>query len=296
MDNTTFVNFITKGLTVEKSETGTRDFIGHITAEIVDKQDEFIAINEVLKAFPEFMRLHRTLSDSHSSRGVGTVKEYALSEIEGHPSVMIKGTIHRSETVELYDHIWEEIKSGVRKGLSIGGASKSKEPMIKNGKIIMKLADLEIYEIDVCVNPANKLAIIKDVNIFAKAVGRDDIIKHACDIRDIIQCDTIRCEFSKVHDLSGGKKQKVSGEEMDKTMSLIRKPIRGKTWDEWGEILAGKYPDKATRDRVIAAMEVAEKENISKLQNTSFRYGTESQLKKTVGKGMYRICFHKNRI
>ncbi len=92
----TFVNFITKGLTVEKSEMGTRDFTGHITVEIADKQDEFIAVNEVLKAFPEFMRLHKTLSDSHSSRGVGIVKEYELSEIEGHPSVMIKGTIHQS--------------------------------------------------------------------------------------------------------------------------------------------------------------------------------------------------------
>jgi len=278
----TFVNFITKGLSIEKSEMGTRDFTGHITVEVVDKQNEYIAIEEVFKAFPEFMKLRHLLSDSHSNRGIGNVTEYAISEIEGHPSIMIKGTIDKSDTVELYDHVWEEMKSGIRKGLSIGGASKSKEPVIKNGKIIMKLGDLEIYEIAVCNEPANPLALIKDINTFAKAVERDDIIKHVSDTRDIIQCNTVQCEFSKVHDLSGGKKQKVPGEEVDKTMSLIRKPIRGKTWEQWDRKLRAKYPDKETRGKIIGSMEAAEKENITKLKNLAFNYSVEGQLQKTI--------------
>lgn len=263
-----FINFVTKGLTIEKSEMGDRDFVGHITAEIVDKQDEFIAIEEVLKAFPEFMRLHKVLSDSHSNRGVGVVKEYALSEIEGHPSVMIKGTIHKSDTVELYDHVWEELKSGMRKGLSIGGASKEKEPMIKNGKIVMKLKSLEIYEIAICINPANPLALIKDVNTFAKALDNNDIIKHIDENRSIIHCNTIECEFSK--------------EDIDKTMSLIRKPIKGKTWEHWDEKLRAKYPDKETRGKIIGSMEAAEKENITKLKNLAFRYSVEGKLQSTI--------------
>jgi len=271
MDKDVYIlNFVTKGLEIVKSENGERDFTGHITVEIVDKQDEFIAIHEVLKAFPAFMSIHPTISDSHSNRGVGIVKDYGLSEIEGHPSVMIKATIYKHESITLYDHVWEEIKSGVRKGLSIGGASKSKVPIFKDGKIIMKLGDLEIYEIASCVDPANRLALVKDINTFAKGLERDDIIKDI-DGRQIIQCDTVECMFSKT-------------EKIDKTMSLVRKPIRGKTWEQWDEKLRSKYPRVEERNKIIGSMEAAEKANIKKLESLAFKYSVEGKIQKTLRK------------
>ena len=190
-----FVNFITKGIeTVEKDDS--RVFSGHITAEIVDHQNEIIFVKDVMKVMDTYMSVMPVISDVHSNRMVGKCTSYEKSEINGQPSVKIWGVIFKQEGVELYDQVWNKIKTGVYQGLSMGGGSKRREPMYKNGKYVIKLMDLELYEIAVCPSPANPLAIIDKHNEFAKSeVLSKKQFEH--DGRNIVQCSSVLCELSK---------------------------------------------------------------------------------------------------
>jgi len=191
-----FNQFITKNIKIEKSDGDRRIFTGHITAEIVDHQNDFIFVKEVLDIMNTYMKVMPVVSDAHSNRIVGKTLEYAKSEIEGVPSVMVKIEIFKQEGVVLYDQVWEKIKSKEYQGLSMGGGSKYKEPIMKDGKLAMNLKNLELYEIAVCPSPANPLAIIDKFNEFAKANNVESKV-HNIDGRNIIQCSSIPCTFDK---------------------------------------------------------------------------------------------------
>lgn len=196
MEEIRFANFITRGF--EKGDDDEkRIFKGHISAEIVDKQNEFIARDEILKKIDLYMKLTRGVSEVHSNRIVGQIDKYEKSEIQGHPSVYVEGHVFKQDGVQLYDQVWNKVKSGEYSGLSMGGASHDREQIVKDGKIAMSLKNLEIYEIALCQTPANPLAIIDYVNQFAKAVNMEDKIKKSEDGRSYIQCNSIECVIEK---------------------------------------------------------------------------------------------------
>ena len=114
-----FVNFITKGIDFEK-EGDRRIFTGHITAEVVDHQNDFIFVKEVMAVMETFMKVLPVLSDAHSNRMVGKVLGYEKSEIDGHESVKIKAEVFKQEGVSLYDNVWNKIKKGEYAGLDNG--------------------------------------------------------------------------------------------------------------------------------------------------------------------------------
>jgi len=276
MDNLLeFTNFITKGIEIEKSEG--RVFTGHLTVEVVDKQNEFIAIDEIIKAMKNYMELTPNISDFHSNRMVGKMLAFEKSEYKGHPSVKAKIRIHKQEGTLLYDQVWEKIKSGEYKGLSIGGAAKTKIPIIKNGKMYVMLKDLEIYEFAVCPNPANQLAVIDYVNDIAKAMDNTEMLQDR-NGRNVIQCDSVVCQFEKGTNLDNDidadniqpyqikeirEKQKEHSLQIKKLYE-ISKPIRGHDWAYWDKELESEYPDKETRSKVIGAMEYKDKSEIEK--------------------------------
>ncbi len=184
-----FNKFITKGIKIEKDDDEKRTFSGHISAEIVDKQNEFIAQNEIVKSMDSWLNCGAPLSDAHSNRIVGKGTSYEKSEYEGTPTVKIHGEIYKEYT--LHDEVWKELQSGDRQGLSIGGSSKTgRQPIVKDGRTAFELKDLEIYEVAVCKSPANSLAIIDNVNEFAKSY---DLTSRLAGDRNIIQCDSIDC-------------------------------------------------------------------------------------------------------
>lgn len=191
----TFDRFITKGITIEKSDR--RIFKGHITAEIIDRQQEFIFVAEVMKIMKAFMEVNPVISDFHSNRMVGQVLKYEQSEYQGVATVLITGLIYKKDGITLYDKVWEKVVKGVYSGLSMGGASKERKPIFKDGRMALELRKLELYEIALCETPANPFAIIESVNIFAKSVGLDqDMIKEE-NGREFIQCTSISCKFEK---------------------------------------------------------------------------------------------------
>ena len=111
-----FPHFITKGIEVngKNFETGDerRVFKGHITAEIIDKQHEFVFVKEVMKIMETFMSVNPVISDYHSNRMVGKVLAYEQSEYQGVPTVLITGELYKKDGVTLYDKVWDKVVKG----------------------------------------------------------------------------------------------------------------------------------------------------------------------------------------
>ena len=203
-----FPHFITKGIEVngKNFETGDerRVFKGHITAEIIDKQHEFVFVKEVMKIMETFMSVNPVISDYHSNRMVGKVLAYEQSEYQGVPTVLITGELYKKDGVTLYDKVWDKVVKGEYAGLSMGGASKEREPIQKDGKMALELRKLELYEIALCDTPANPFAIIESVNTFAKAQGLEEMVKDY-NGREQIRCNSLSCKFEKGTDLNQDK-------------------------------------------------------------------------------------------
>lgn len=190
-----FPNFITKGIEIEKSNR--RILTGHITAEIIDRQQEFIFVKEVLAIMKNFMEVNPVISDFHSNRMVGRVLDYEKSEYQGVPTVKITAEIYKKDGVTLYDKVWEKVLKSEYTGFSMGGASKEREPIMKDGRMALELKKLELYEIALCPTPANPFAIIEKVNMFAKTAGLEDKMIKEEGGRQYIQCTSIGCRFEK---------------------------------------------------------------------------------------------------
>ena len=190
-----FSDFVTKGLTVDTADQR-RIFKGHITAEIIDRQQEFIFVKEVMKIMETFMEVNPVISDYHSNRMVGKVLSYEKSEYKGVATVLITGEVYKKDGITLYDKIWDKVVKGEYSGLSMGGASKEREPIQKDGKMALELRKLELYEIALCDTPANPFAVVESVNKFAKANGIEKMVKDF-NGRQQIRCTSLGCKFEK---------------------------------------------------------------------------------------------------
>tara|TARA_R110002126_G_scaffold239608_2_gene382940 strand:- start:614 stop:1504 length:891 start_codon:yes stop_codon:yes gene_type:complete len=191
-----FENFVTKGITIESGDER-RIFKGHMTAEIIDRQNEFIFQKEVMSIMENYMSVNPVISDFHSNRMVGQVLKYEASEYEGVATVLITGEVYKKDGVTLYDKVWDKVLKGEYAGLSMGGASKEREPIMKDGKMALELRKLELYEIALCETPANPFAVIESVNTFAKTAGMDQEMIKEANGREYIQCTSLSCKFEK---------------------------------------------------------------------------------------------------
>lgn len=191
-----FPALITKGLEIDDTD-GRRIFKGHITAEIIDRQQEFVFVKEVMAIMETFMKVNPVMSEVHTNRMVGKVLDYQESKYQGVPTVLITGEVYKVDGVTLYDKVWDKIVKGEYRGLSMGGASKEREPIIKDGRQALELRKLELYEIAICPTPANPFAIIEKVNTFAKANHIDENRIQDLDGRCILKCDQLGMCFEK---------------------------------------------------------------------------------------------------
>ncbi len=225
-DSFSFSKFVTKGINIEKDDEK-RIFSGHIGADIVDRQNEFVATEEILKTMDSWMDCGAPITDSHSNRIVGKGLGYEKGEYEGTPTVKISAQIYKR--YKLHNDVWKEIKDGVRKGLSIGGSTTTgKNMIVKDGRAVFELRDLEVYEVAVCKSPANPLAVIDNVNEIAKNC---DLTMKSVGDRNIIQCDTVDCVVNK------------SETEVGKALSTLQKWMNiGETSNVSNENLASQDP------------------------------------------------------
>lgn len=220
-----FNKFVTKA--IEIGDDNQRTFSGYITAEIVDKQGEFIFVDEMMPIMEKFMKIMPVMSEVHTNRITGEVLGYSKTVVPDTdiPAIKIDAKVFKAEGVTLYDRVWKKIVNKEYKGLSIGGASKTREPFIKNGRQTVLLKDLELYEIAICPEPANGFAKIDWVNTVAKA-DESGTIKGTLQKR-VIQCDGMQCLMGKGvnSDVDVDADNKKTHNELDSKNSVLYKDL-----------------------------------------------------------------------
>ena len=190
--------FNTKALLLKEDNTD-RYFEGILSVEMKDQQGEITSIDELYKALPAWIDRGGAMSDTHSNRIVGkgiNFEKVTLTSKNGIelPAIKILGKIHNSSALD--DFIWKQIQTGVYKGLSFGGATKTdRTPVVQSdGSMAYALKDLEIYEVAVCEDPAVAFALITDINPMAKSIE----VKKAFHVEEKgeelkVKCDGTKC-------------------------------------------------------------------------------------------------------
>lgn len=198
MDMLFFNKLITKSLTV--GDTNRRIFEGYLTVEMIDKENEITVVDELMKVLPIWMARGAPISDTHSNRIVGKGINFAKTTVKDkdgttYPAVLIQGEIFKD--YELDNNIWNAMKTGKYRGLSMGGAIKKDRIPIRNkdGRLAYALTDLEHYEVAVCPEPMVPLALITQTNNVAKALA--DNYQDRGDGTMCIRCDNFGCYVKK---------------------------------------------------------------------------------------------------
>lgn len=145
---------------------------GWASVEVKDSQGEIIPINELKRVMNTWMDRGGMITDTHSNRVVGKGLNWAekIHPETKKPGIVIDYKIHKDYSID--DDVWDEIKSGKRKGLSFGGRALN-EPKFKkdrDGKgFARELSGIEAYEMASVDDPANKFAENTYVNFLAKS-------------------------------------------------------------------------------------------------------------------------------
>jgi len=155
------------------------------SVEVIDLQGDIVPISEMKKAMYKFMDRGGSIMYGHSNKPVGKVLQWEVEKFPGSDVYGIKFVAKIFKDYQFDDEVWKLIKSGELKGFSIGAQAKEKKMMLKDEssglpKEVGVLHDLNLMEISVCKEPANPLAIVEEVNYFAKSADekKKDEKKH----------------------------------------------------------------------------------------------------------------------
>lgn len=151
---------------------------GWASVEIVDRQGQIVPIDELNSALIRYSIRGAPLNYGHKNHQVGRVINwYIIKHPEtGKWGVYIIAYVFKGEPI--YDIVWEAIKEGKLTGFSIAGiAGETVRDMVKDVDGLMKSAEIlkkiTITEISIVEKPANPLAVIEQVNKFAKSMNDD---------------------------------------------------------------------------------------------------------------------------
>lgn len=185
-----------------KEESGERWVEGIVSAQILDKQGEITIRDELMKALKDMLTKGKSMTDTHSNRIVGEWESFEPITIMGTDGAEIaairgKGKIFNGG--KLYDDVWQKVKSGVYRGFSFGGATKSDRipARMKDGRTAYLLKDLESWEVSICQSPAVPLALMMKFNTLAKSYSEEELGKMSLIQRDDdsmgVQCEGNIC-------------------------------------------------------------------------------------------------------
>ena len=221
---------ITKSMAVKNAKE--REFEGIATIEMVDKDDEITVRDNIYKQFPIWMKRGAPINDVHTNRVVGKGLGYSKVKVKDPKSgkmlsaIKMRGKIYSDHEVD--DRVWKAIQKKEYKGLSFGGANRSKrEPVrMKGGKVAYRLEDVELYEISVCKSPTANLALITDFSKLAKGMDENQIQK--ANVFDDKDGNTMmRCTDAMCYVMSKGKPdddlQKELNTRLDVNNALTKK-------------------------------------------------------------------------
>lgn len=150
-----------------------------MTVEVKDKQGDVVPIDQIEPVMDIWMKRDAPIIDEHSNKPIGKAIKWTKSihKETGKEGIILDYKIHKDY---LRDHqAWEEIKSGKRTGLSIGGSALGL-PEIKvddySGDLGKYLKNLELYEVSSVYKPANQYGKTIAVNHLAKS-NKDQVGK-----------------------------------------------------------------------------------------------------------------------
>ena len=170
-------------------DEGERVVRGYASVQIKDSQGEIIPIKGTTglkRSMNTWMDRGGIITDTHTNRVVGKGLNWAekVHPKTGKPAIIIDYKIHKDYSID--DQVWDEIKSGKRKGLSFGGRALD-EPTIKRDKdsdgVVRELGNFEAYEMASVEDPANKFAENTHVNFLAKSNSDKNVEKLSNDLQ-----------------------------------------------------------------------------------------------------------------
>ena len=168
------------------------------------------------------------------------------------------------EDYQIDDEVWKLIKAGELRGFSIGAQAKEEKMMLKDEKSglpkeVGVLHDLNLMEISVCKEPANPLAIVEEVNYFAKSA--DELKKEEQNKEQKVEKKRKPWEYPKPKTQRKivEFKEKQSGYERtaERVIQFLRERGYSPTRDNVRRALAslGIIPKEETIDEVLQLVE-----------------------------------------
>lgn len=142
------------------------------SVEVTDKQGDIVPIDEMKRVLNTWFKRGATMIDQHSNRPIGRGLRWMEAEHPetGKPGIIIDYQVFDDYSVD--DDVWNDIKTGKRTGLSIGGRATG-EPELKMDDYTKEpgkyLHGLELYEISPVDRPANQFGKNIAVNYLAKS-------------------------------------------------------------------------------------------------------------------------------
>lgn len=177
---------------------------GWVSVELKDNQKDIVPLNELYKALLKSMDRTLTINDTHTNLTVGKVLNFWFEE---HPSLKkddgssargIKAHYKIHKDYEIDHKVWEEIKTGKRTGLSIGGLSYKNEKVFDGEDVVSSRKNLYIPEISSVLKPANPYAVNDGVNLIAKESKEEIVTKNGDEMETKNETESLKKDESVV--------------------------------------------------------------------------------------------------
>jgi len=210
-----------------------RIFEGIAHVEARDKDGEIIKADDVLQQMYDYSDIGGAINDTHTNKAVGKLLNWMYEVVDGTPAIKIVGKIH--DNYKLHDEIWQKMKDGVYKGLSIG-AKGTKYP---DGTVDV---DDGVFEISVCESPRNPKALLTGISIAKGESGSP------CEKDKDAACDTPGSEKEKI------EKGDVMEEEKKEEVIEKQEPPTPAPVEEVKEEVAEEVTEEVTLQKVLEAV------------------------------------------
>jgi predicted DNA binding protein len=256
------------------------------TVDVTDKDGERIPIEDAIKQQVVMLERGGTIADEHSNAVVGKTIDYRVMT---HPKVNKLGILQLNK---IFNHnekdniVWEEIKSGKRTGMSVGGFNAEGFTFDIDDKsdMVKVIQGFRQYETSSVYSPANPYATHEAVSAIAKSdktgvisdkyIVQDnevykivkqgvlvDAITKSCDDEQEIKKENVKNE--KKEEYKVGDEPMV--ENVNKTDALgvaISKVTKGEPLSEEEKALVKQMYEDKEKDKKTEKTTPAERENL----------------------------------
>lgn len=152
-----------------------RLFVSWASVDMKDKAGEKIKITDIIEEQNTLLKRGAPMTDNHSNRVIGKTVAFKVME---HPETKTFGVLHLCKVHNDNDYddvVWGEIKSGERKGLSVGGFASEDKRIVQDlvtGEQAVELQGFKQFETASVHEPCNPLATNEAVSAVAKGEAK----------------------------------------------------------------------------------------------------------------------------